>query len=86
MKRTQLYFDDNIHSILTVLSKQKKKTFSSLVREAVAEKYGKKEKIDKLKLSGKVAGIWKDRKDMADVEKYLRKLRKDTRRKRFGIG
>jgi hypothetical protein len=75
-----------MHSILSILSRQKKKTISSLVREAVVEKYGKKETIDKLKLCGKIAGIWKDRKDIVNVEKYLRKLRRDTRRKRFGIG
>jgi len=83
MKRTQLYLDEEIHSILTVLSKQKKRTISSLVREAIVEKYGKKEEVDKLKLCERVAGIWKDRKDISDVEKYLRRLRKDTRRKRF---
>ena len=85
MKRTQLYLTDETHSILSTLSKQKKKTISFLVREAVAEKYGKKEKIDKLKVCEKISGIWKDRKDIGDVKKYLRRLRKDTRRKRFGI-
>jgi len=85
MKRTQLYLNSDTHSFLTALSKQKKRTISSLVREAVAEKYGKKEKIDRLKLSDKIAGVWKDRKDMINVKKYLRDLRKDTRRKRLGI-
>ncbi len=85
MKRTQLYLNEDTHSILTALSKQKKKTISYLVREALAEKYGKKEKIDKLDLSKKISGIWKNRKDMVNSERYLRKLRKDTRRKRFRI-
>jgi hypothetical protein len=85
MKRTQLYLNEDTHSILTALSRQKKKSISCLVREAIAEKYGKKEKIDKLKLSEKIAGVWKNRKDMINTEKYLRELRKDTRRKRFGV-
>lgn len=85
MKRTQLYLNDEAHSILNALSKQTKKTVSLLVREAVAEKYGTKESVDKLTLCKQISGIWKDKKDVVNVEKYLRKLRKDTRRKRFGI-
>lgn len=85
MKRTQLYLNDETHSILNALSKQTKKTVSLLVREAVAEKYGTKESVDKLTLCKQISGIWKDRKEVVNVEKYLRKLRKDTRRKRFEI-
>src|SRR4030066_408253 len=73
MKRTQLYLNDETHSILNALSKQTKKTVSLLVREAVADKYGKKESVDKLTLCKQISGIWKDRKDVVNVEKCMRK-------------
>ena len=67
------------------MSKQRKKTISHLVREAIAEKYGKKEKVDKLNIAKDISGIWKHRKDLSNANRYLRSLRKDTRRKRFRI-
>jgi predicted DNA-binding protein len=85
MKRTQLYIDDEIYSILLTISKQKKKTVSHLVREAIAEKYGRKEKVDRLYIAKNVSGVWKNRKDLSHVDRYLKNLRRDTRRKRFGI-
>jgi hypothetical protein len=47
----------------------------------VREKFGAREKINKSQLARELGGIWKDRKDLGDTEKYLRKLRTDTRRK-----
>ena len=56
-----------------------------LLQDLSVEKYGTKESVDKLTLCKQISGIWKDKKEVVNVEKYLRKLRKDTRRKRFGI-
>jgi ribbon-helix-helix CopG family protein len=86
MKRTQLYLDDDIAKILSTVSRQKGKTVSELVRECVREKFGAKEKINKTELARELGGIWKNRTDLGDTEKYLRKVRTDTRRKRIKNG
>lgn len=86
MKRTQLYLDDDIARILATVSRQRGETISALVRECVREKFGGKENIDKAALAGELAGIWKGRKDLADAQAFVRRLRKDTRRRRLKIG
>lgn len=85
MKRTQLYLDQGAHRVLTTLSRQTKKTVSELVREAITEKYVDKEGVDKLQLVKALADMWKARKDLREPEKWIRRLRKDTRRSRFGL-
>lgn len=42
-----------------------------------------KDAIDKVDIVDRLAGIWKNREDMRSPGKYVRALRKDTRRKRL---
>ena len=81
MKRTQLYLDDDIAKILSTVSRQRGTTVSELVRECIREKFGRKENVDKSELARRVGGVWKNRTDLGDTGKYLRRLRKDTRRR-----
>ena len=59
---------------------------SELVRECIREKFGEKLTLDKTALARRVAGIWKNRRDLGSTDKYVRRLRKDTRRARLKIG
>ena len=86
MKRTQLYLDDDIAKILSTVSRQKGQTISELVRECVREKFGRKENIDKVELARQLGGVWKNRKDLGETKKYVRRLRRDTRRERLKDG
>ncbi len=79
MKRTQIYLDEELLSILKIESKLKKKKVSMLIRETLRAKYLNKDK--KLLLLEKAAGIWKDRN--FNTEQYIRKLRKGKRLKEF---
>ena len=86
VKRTQLYFDDSIFRLLSLISREKKTTISGLVRKAVEKVYGRRrQKKDFLKALQASCGIWKDRSDLPPTEEYVRSLRKDTRMKRFGL-
>ena len=86
MKRTQLYIDDDLAKILSTVSRQQGRTVSELVRECIREKFGDKQNVDKVALAEQVAGVWKNRRDLGDTDKYVRRLRKDTRRERLKIG
>ncbi|MEW6701153.1 MAG: CopG family transcriptional regulator [Bacteroidota bacterium] len=79
MKRTQIYIDDELHRILIMESKHKRKRMSNLIREALREKYMNQEK--RLHRLDSIVGIWKDR--SFNVDKFIRDLRKDNRRKRI---
>jgi len=79
MKRTQIYLDAEILSVLKVESKLKRTRISSLIRDALREKYFIQEK--KALVIDKVAGIWKDR-DF-DVDEYIREKRSNKRRESF---
>ena len=76
MKRTQIYLDPEIFEVLKVESKLKRTRISSLIREALREKYSVQGK--KAMVIDQVAGIWKDR--IFDVESYVRKKRNNKRR------
>ena len=85
MKRTQLYLDDEMAKILSTVSRQRGATISELVRECIRDKYAEKRNVDKVALIRQIAGVWRNRRDIADTDRYVRRLRKDTRRKRLGI-
>jgi len=86
LRRTQLYLDDELHRLLSALSRQEKKSLSELVRSAIADKYVKRDVVDKIAIVDRLAGIWKDREDMKSPERYIRILRKDRRRDRLVNG
>jgi len=85
MKRTQLYLDEEMARTLAALGRQKSKTVSELVRESVQEKYMTKQEIDKGSLARHLSGIWRHRKDLKDIERAVRKLRKGNRLKGLGV-
>lgn len=86
MKRTQLYLDEEMARTLAALGRQKGKTVSELVRESVEEKYMTRKEIDKGSLARQLAGVWRHRQDLKNIDRTLRRLRKGTRLKRLGVG
>jgi hypothetical protein len=73
MKRTQLYFDEEVWEMLR--ARRNRTTISDLVRSAVREKYIGNGSERKEAMLG-VVGFWKNRTDLPDTRTYLQKLRK----------
>ena len=86
MKRTQLYLDEEMARTLAALSRQKATTISELVRESVQEKYMSRKEIDKVSLAQQLSGVWRSRKELKEIDRTIRRLRKGTRLKRLGLG
>ena len=86
MKRTQLYLDEEMARALAALSRKEGTTISELVRESVREKYLSGKDVDKVALARQLVGIWRDRKDLRNTDRVLRRWRKGTRRRRLRIG
>jgi hypothetical protein len=82
MKRTQLYLNEDIWKALHIRSRQRKTSISELVRQAVREKY-RNSSADRREAMQAMVGLWKDRKDLPDTEKYVRRLRKGKRLRRI---
>lgn len=82
MRRTQLYLDDDLWSVLHLRARREKTTVSDLVRQAARERYlgGLEERSRVMKA---VVGMWKDRPDLADSTQYVRDLRRDDRLERL---
>jgi hypothetical protein len=82
VRRTQLYLDDDLWSVLHIRARKEKTTVSELVRQAARERYlsGSEERGQAMRA---VAGIWKDRPDLADSTGFVRKLRRDDRLERL---
>ena len=83
MKRTQLYLDDDMARILATVSRQRGATISQLVRESVRATFGRAGALDKPAMARRLAGIWKDRTDLGDTGRFVRRLRKGTGRRRL---
>jgi Arc/MetJ family transcription regulator len=81
MRRTQLYLDDDLWTVLRLQARIEKTTVSELVRRAVRERYSVDREKRKQAMEA-VIGIWKDRTDIGDSTEYVRKLRRDTRLER----
>ena len=82
MKRTQLYFHEDVWKALHIRSSQQRTTISELVRQAVRDKYGSSPASRREAMQAMV-GIWKNRKDLPDSETYVRRLRKGKRLRRL---
>jgi Arc/MetJ family transcription regulator len=78
MKRTQLYLDDDLLAALHARARLIGTTISSLVREAVRERYAGKLETRKAAMQAFV-GLRKDRPEFADSAAYLRGLRRGNR-------
>jgi Arc/MetJ family transcription regulator len=82
MRRTQLYLDDDLWTVLRLQARIEKTTVSELVRRAVRERYSVDREKRKQAMEA-VIGIWKDRTDIGDSTEYVRKLRRGKRLKRL---
>jgi len=61
-------------------------TISGLVRSSLQEHYMQGKCLDKAALARNLTGIWKNRKDLQDINAAIRKLGKGSRLKRLHIG
>ena len=82
MRRTQLYLDDDLWNGLHARARQEGTTISELVRVAARERYLGSMDARKTAMQA-VVGIRKDRRDLADTEAYVRRLRRGNRLKRL---
>ena len=81
-----MYLDEEMAGILDALSRQKDTTVSELVRGSLRECYMPARELNKGALARGLTGIWKDRRDLKDIEVAVRKLRTGSRRRRSRIG
>jgi hypothetical protein len=84
VRRTQLYLEEDLWVLLRDRAKREKTTISELVRRAVRERYLGDPEKRRAALMG-IVGLWKGRTDLPDTETYIRRLRKNTRRRRLAI-
>jgi len=82
MKRTQLYLDDDLWNALHVRAQSQRTSVSELVRQAARERY-LGDLDERRKAMQAVVGIWKDRDEFYDPEKYIRSLRRGRRLERL---
>jgi predicted DNA-binding ribbon-helix-helix protein len=82
MHRTQLYLDRAIHARLKAVAKRRGRTVSDLVREALELVYGSADSGERFATLRGIAGLWRNRDDLADTDAYVRRLRRDTRQGR----
>lgn len=82
MRRTQLYLDNDLWTVLHSQARSLKTTVSELVRQAVRERYfGRLE--ERKQAMRAVVGIRKDRPEFADSAAYVRELRRGSRLERL---
>jgi hypothetical protein len=82
MVRTQLYLDEAIHRRLSGLAHKQGRTLSDLVRDALVRTYGAPGADQRRTSLSAIEGLWRNRKDIAGTDEYVRHLRRDTRRLR----
>jgi Ribbon-helix-helix protein, copG family len=82
MKRTQLYLDEDIWKALHIQSRQRRTSISNLVRQAIRDRYVSSP-ADRSKAMQALVGMWRDRDEIRDSEKYVRRLRKGKRLRRI---
>ena len=79
MKRTQVYLSERERMILSCVGATEKKSMSELIREAIDQFYLQHQKVNFIQALHQASGIWQDRKDITDTDKYVRNLRTDRR-------
>ncbi|MCI0545688.1 MAG: ribbon-helix-helix domain-containing protein [Candidatus Rokubacteria bacterium] len=82
MVRTQLYLDDIMHRRLQRLARTQGRTISDLVRLALERSYGPSGTDERETTLRAIEGLWRDRPDIPGSLAYVRRLRRDTRRRR----
>ena len=83
MVRTQVFLDDAMHALLRALASQQGRSVSALVREALARVFSTGAAEEQMRNWKAIEGLWRDRTDIGTTREYVRKLRKDTRRRRI---
>ena len=78
MHRTQLYIDDDAWRALQIVARQSGDTISALVRQAVKERY-LAAPGDRSAVLESAIGLWRDRRDIPDGVRYVRRLRRSNR-------
>lgn len=68
MKRTQIYLTEEEKEAIEKLSDERGTTQSNIIREAIDEYIVKKKRETKKKSIMDFAGIWKDKKDIPDID------------------
>jgi hypothetical protein len=81
MVRTQLYLDEASHARLQELSRKQGRTISELVRDAIQRTFGKSDVERRLDTLKAIEGLWRDHPEARDPDAYVRRLRRDTRRR-----
>jgi hypothetical protein len=81
MVRTQLYLDDDLHQRRRALAAQQGRTVADRVREAVARAFGSGDMDQRISTLEGIASLWRDRRDLGITGSYVRRLRRDTRRR-----
>lgn len=69
MKRTQIYLTEEEKKAIEKLSDERGTTQSNIIREAIDEYVAKEKAKPKKKSIMDFAGIWKDKKDIPDIDK-----------------
>lgn len=82
MVRTQLYLEEATHRRLRELARRQGRTLSDLVRDALGRMYGGPAADERETTLRAIEGLWRDRHDIADSSAYVRRLRRDTHRRR----
>ena len=80
--RTQLHLDRELHARLKSLAERRGSTVSELVREALLQVYGPAQTDAEITTLKHIAGLWRGRRDLGDTDAYVRRLRRDTHRRR----
>ena len=78
MRRTQIYLEDDVWTALHIRSKMSGLSISELVRRAIRDRYLSPAVQRRVAMQAFV-GIRKDLPETADVETYVRRLRRGKR-------
>lgn len=79
MKRTQLYIDEHLWTMLELRANRDGTSVSEAVRRILRQEL-ESDSEDRKKAMLGVIGLWKDRDDLPDTATYVRSLRQSPRR------
>lgn len=82
MRRTQLYLDESLWSVLHREARSRKTSVSELVRQAARERYMSRLE-ERSRAMKALVGLRAERDDLPDTEEYVRELRKGDRIERL---
>jgi len=83
VRRTQLYLDEEMIRLLAAESRRRGTTMAALVRDAVAQGYGRARPNERSAIIDRLAGMWGDRSDLGSTARAVRRLRESVRSERW---